>query len=226
MVKNLPAVQEWKWKSLSHVRLFERVHGIFQARVLAWVAFPFSRGSSQPRDQIQVSSIAGRFFTSWVTREALGAGDACSIPWVGKIPWRRAWQITPVFLPGESPWKEEPGRLQSRGSQRVRHDWLTLSFKTEKGVKTASLLNSSLKCLPVTPRRWDKEPRGWKWGRAPPTSWSGAGCRVQTKGGPGDLSTPSQSWNVTAIPAQGQVGKENPSLHPMIYLLEIKIKLI
>ena len=30
-------------------------------------------------------------------------------PWVGKIPWRRAWQATPVFLPGESPWTEEPG---------------------------------------------------------------------------------------------------------------------
>ena len=95
----------------------ERVHGIFQARVLVWVAFPFSRGSSQPRDQIQVSSIAGEFFTSWATREALGAGDACSVPWVVKIPWRRAWQITPVFLPGESPWKEEPGGLQSMGSK-------------------------------------------------------------------------------------------------------------
>ena len=33
--------------------------------------------------------------------------------WVGKIPWRRAWQPTPVFLPGESPWTEEPGGLQS-----------------------------------------------------------------------------------------------------------------
>ena len=32
-------------------------------------------------------------------------------PWVGKIPWRRAWQPTPVCLPGESPWTEEPGRL-------------------------------------------------------------------------------------------------------------------
>ena len=32
-------------------------------------------------------------------------------PWVGKIPWRRAWQLTPVFLPGESPWTEEPDRL-------------------------------------------------------------------------------------------------------------------
>ena len=40
------------------------VHGILQARILDWVAFPFSRGSSQPRDQTQVSHIAGGFFTS------------------------------------------------------------------------------------------------------------------------------------------------------------------
>ena len=44
--------------------------GILQARILAWVAFPFSRGFSQPRDGTQVSHIAGGFFTSWVTREA------------------------------------------------------------------------------------------------------------------------------------------------------------
>ena len=47
-----------------------RVHGVLQARILEWVAVPFSRGSSQPRDQTQVSRIAGRFFTSWATREA------------------------------------------------------------------------------------------------------------------------------------------------------------
>ena len=40
------------------------VHGILQARILEWVAFPFSRESSQPRDQTQVSHIAGGFFTS------------------------------------------------------------------------------------------------------------------------------------------------------------------
>ena len=43
-------------------------------------------------------------------------------PWVRKIPWRRAWQPTTVFLPGESPWTEEPGGLQSMGSHRVGHD--------------------------------------------------------------------------------------------------------
>jgi len=43
-------------------------------------------------------------------------------PCVGKIPWRRAWQPTPVFLSGEFPWTEEPGRLQSMGLQRVGHN--------------------------------------------------------------------------------------------------------
>ena len=42
--------------------------------------------------------------------------------WIGKIPWRKTWQPTLVFLPGESPWTEKPGRLQSMGSQRVRHN--------------------------------------------------------------------------------------------------------
>ena len=45
-------------------------HGILQARILEWVAFPYSRGSSQARDPAQVFRIAGRFFTSWATREA------------------------------------------------------------------------------------------------------------------------------------------------------------
>ena len=40
------------------------VHGILQARILEWVAISFSKGSSQARDRIQVSCIAGRFFTS------------------------------------------------------------------------------------------------------------------------------------------------------------------
>ena len=38
--------------------------------------------------------------------------------WSGKVPWRRAWQPTPVFLPEEYPWREEPGGLQSKASQR------------------------------------------------------------------------------------------------------------
>ena len=47
------------------------VHGILQARILEWVAISFSRGSSRPGDQTQVSCIAGGFFSSWAIREAL-----------------------------------------------------------------------------------------------------------------------------------------------------------
>ena len=53
------------WTELNYT-----VHRILQARILEWVAFPFSRGSSQPRDRTQVSCISGTFFTSWATREA------------------------------------------------------------------------------------------------------------------------------------------------------------
>ena len=45
------------------------IDGVLQARILEWVAFPFSRGCSQPRDRTQVSRVAGGFFTSWATRE-------------------------------------------------------------------------------------------------------------------------------------------------------------
>ena len=45
--------------------------------------------------------------------------------WVGKMPWGRVWQPTPAPLPGEFPWTEDLGRLQSMGTQRVGHDWAT-----------------------------------------------------------------------------------------------------
>ena len=47
------------------------VHGILQARILEWVAIAFSRGFSQPRDRIWVSSMAGIFFTIWSIRWCL-----------------------------------------------------------------------------------------------------------------------------------------------------------
>ena len=56
---------------------------------------------------------------------ACNAGDLGSIPGLRKIPWRRAWQPTPVFLPGESPWPGRPGRpgrLQFMGLQIVGHN--------------------------------------------------------------------------------------------------------
>ena len=55
------------------------VHGILQARILKWVAIPFSRGSSQPKDQIRVSCNSGRFFTISATRETQNESDSCSL---------------------------------------------------------------------------------------------------------------------------------------------------
>ena len=48
------------------------VHGVLQARILEWLAFPFPRGSSQLRGRTQVSCVAGGLFTSWATRGAHG----------------------------------------------------------------------------------------------------------------------------------------------------------
>ena len=57
-----------KWKSLSRVRLYSPWD--YQARILEWVAFTSSRGSSQPMDRTRVYCIAGGFFTSWATMKA------------------------------------------------------------------------------------------------------------------------------------------------------------
>ena len=48
---------------------------------------------------------------------AYNVGDLGSIPGLGRFPWSRAWQPTPVFFPGESSWTEEPGRLHSMALQ-------------------------------------------------------------------------------------------------------------
>ena len=72
------------------------VCGILQARVLEWVAMPFSRGSSRPRDQTLVSHITGRFFTVWAAREVVVLRVW---NWVFLIPtyviltqWRDKWK--------------------------------------------------------------------------------------------------------------------------------------
>ena len=49
-----------------------------------------------------------------------------SVPGLGRFPWRREWLPTAVYFPGKS--QEQAGRLQSMGSQRVRHDLATNTF--------------------------------------------------------------------------------------------------
>ena len=60
------------WDPMDYNPLGSSVHGISQARILEWIAIPFSRGSSQPRDWTWVSYIAGGFFIVWGTREIQG----------------------------------------------------------------------------------------------------------------------------------------------------------
>ena len=82
-------------------------------------------------------------------------------PWVRKIPWIRAWQPTPVFLPGESPWTQEPGGLQSVGC-RVGHNQARMpcqgphtNFTQERGDFLApGLLNKALE----GPSQWGSYP--------------------------------------------------------------------
>ena len=111
------------------------IHGILQARILEWVAFPFSRRSSQPRDRIQVSYIAGRFFTSWATREAqlirytrLNNKEKEMANHSSILAWRILWT-------------EEPSGLLSIGSQRVRHDWSDLACMHALEKETATHSN-------------------------------------------------------------------------------------
>ena len=86
---------------------FASVPRILQARTLEWVAIPLSRGSPWPRDQTQVSHIAGRFFTVWAIREAHMWQNYC-LKVMKKLEhyqinrWRRQWDPTPVLLPGKS----------------------------------------------------------------------------------------------------------------------------
>ena len=147
-------------------------YGILQARILEWAAFSFSRRSSQPRDQTQVSCIAGGFFTSRATREAqqlllsvliryrlsnpflwedreeskqrvhiclfiqqiitgtYHGGDPVSI--LGQFSWEdpleKGMATHSRILACRISWTEEPCRLQSMGSQTVRHDWATNTF--------------------------------------------------------------------------------------------------
>ena len=84
----------YKWKLFSCFWLCDpmdyslpgsSVHGTLQAKILEWVAVPFSTGSSQPRNQPRVTCVAGRFLMSWATRETLKL--AAKLKWEQPILW-------------------------------------------------------------------------------------------------------------------------------------------
>ena len=115
------------------------VHGILQARILKWVAFPFSKGSSQPRDQTQVSCIAGRFFTSWATREAQEYWSGEPTPSPADLPDPGIKPGSPAFQVDSLPTKlwEKPKYLEIDSSGSCTKMWMQLvllncTFKYDK----------------------------------------------------------------------------------------------
>ena len=69
-----------------------KAHGIFQARILEWVAISFSRRCSQPRDWAQVSRIVGRCFTIWAPREVTHWSSNILATWSEELTyWKRPW---------------------------------------------------------------------------------------------------------------------------------------
>ena len=107
------------------------VHGIIQARIQEWVAFLFSRGSPQPRDQTQVSRIVGRFFTNWATRKTKNSG-------VGSLSFLQWIFLTQEFNQGLVHCRWILYQLSYQGSPKLRgylprkglveHEWI-LSFE-------------------------------------------------------------------------------------------------
>ena len=94
------------------------VHGIFQAWILEWVAIPFSRGSSWPRDRTQVSCIVSRCFTVWATRE----GPSLVITAAAA----KSLHLCPTLCnptDGSPPGPAVPGILQARTLE-----WVAISF--------------------------------------------------------------------------------------------------
>ena len=111
------------------------VHGILQARILQWVAIPFSRGSSQHRNQTQVSFIAGRFFTVWTTREAqLGLYSPRNSPGqntgVGNCSLLQGIFPTQGSNPGLLHCRRILYQLSHKGSLRIL-EWVAYPFSRE-----------------------------------------------------------------------------------------------
>ena len=64
-------------------------------------------------------------------------------PWIGKIPWRTAWQPTPVFLPGESPWTEKPGGYLA-GKEFDTTEWLSTAPHTSSDQSIGASASASV----------------------------------------------------------------------------------
>ena len=158
------------------------VHGILQARILEWVAITFSRGSSRPRDQIQVSCLSGRLFTQMNA----DSHNPVSLKWELWTFWKmlKHFSLSPFFTPS----------LLFTTLQGQRRVQLTCLGKSKVSCgRSAAQVNTRISSLPArwgdhwaavcpgtpipTPTKaWLCEFRspGWLWR---PAFRSGSGCR-------------------------------------------------
>ena len=101
------------------------VHDILQARIVEWVAVPFSRGSSQLRDRTQVAHIAGGFFTIWATREYLAPFKKNNFDWYVSMREQEkkgATEDEMVGLNGHE-FEQTPGDSEGQGSLACCSPW-------------------------------------------------------------------------------------------------------
>ena len=137
-----PDTETWKWKLFTCVTLCDpmdyKAHGVLQARILEWVAVPFSRVSSQARDQTQVFHLASVFFTIWATRKAIYGLLLLLLP-----------QSCPTLcdpIDGSPPGSPVPGTLQARTLE-----WVAISFSNAWKWKVTG---KSLSCVRLLATPW------------------------------------------------------------------------
>ena len=159
-------------------------HGILRARILEWLAFPFCRGSSQPRDQTQVSHVAGGFFTSWATKEAIWIKLYNLLLLLTSSPFIELWTVAIaaeiwdsliLILLSASPWKgsleqDHPKhqRVEGRhGGREMQGDegwggeqdqWATLGFWGYTHTPTHTQAKTSVP-IPLQPRPCEHQGR-------------------------------------------------------------------
>ena len=134
---------------LNHKQILYHLSHQGSPRILEWVPYPLSRGTSQPRNQTRVSYIAGEFFTTWATREAPHPPTAIIFP-QSYLANAKSLQSCPTLcdpIDGSPPGSTVPGILQARILE-----WVAISFSNawKRKVKVKSLSRVRLLATPWT----------------------------------------------------------------------------
>ena len=124
---------------------------ILQARILKWVAFLFSRGSSQPRNRTQVPHIAGGFFTSWATREAQEYWRGQPIPSSADLPH-------PGIEPGSPALQVDSLPTDLSGKLWTWHELVSSNFICKMGIIKGSVLLLNISHTTYSPWKYPPIP--------------------------------------------------------------------